>query len=61
MQMLNKKFLEKIEITIPSLDIQHKMINLKFLNDRELKILNRKTELSKLLIGLQLRKIINKI
>jgi restriction endonuclease S subunit len=60
MQVLNKTFLENIEIQIPSIEIQKKVVNLKILNQREQKLLNKKAELRKLLIDLQLRKIINK-
>lgn len=60
MQMLNKKFLEKIEITFPSIDIQRNIINLEKLKEHERKLLTRKVELKKLLIELQLRKLLIK-
>lgn len=60
MQVLNKTFLENLEIQIPSMEIQQKVVNLKSLNEHEQKLLNKKVELKKLLIDLQLRKIINK-
>lgn len=60
MQVLNKKFLENIEITIPSIDIQQKIINIKKLSEHEQKLLKRKNELRTLLVDLHLRKIIFK-
>ena len=59
-QTLNKKFLENIEITIPSIDIQNKIIKLNNLVEQEQKLLKRKIVLRKLLIDLQLRNVINK-
>lgn len=60
MQVLNKNFLENLEIHIPSMEIQQKVVKLKSLNELEQKLLSKKVELKKLLIDLQLRKIINK-
>ena len=60
MQVLNKKYLENIEINIPSIEIQQKVIKLKNLNEQEQKLLRKKVGLKKLLIDLQLRNIINK-
>ena len=60
MQVLNKKFLENLEITIPSINIQKKIINLHSLGEQEQKLLIRKGELRSLLLNLQLRKILNK-
>ena len=60
MQVLNKKFLENLEIQIPSIALQQKVVKMKFLNEHEQMLLNKKVELKKLLIDLQLRKIINK-
>ncbi len=60
MQVLNKKFLENLKIQIPSIALQQKVVKMKFLNEHEQMLLNKKVELKKLLIDLQLRKIINK-
>ncbi|MDT3740744.1 MAG: restriction endonuclease subunit S [Candidatus Kapabacteria bacterium] len=60
MQVLNKKFLSEINIMIPPIEIQQKIVYLKKLNEHEQKLLLKKVECKKLLMDLQLRKIINK-
>ncbi len=60
MQVLNKKFLGELNILIPPIEIQQNVVYLKNLNEHEQKLILKKVEYKKLLMELQLRKIINK-
>ncbi len=60
MQVLNKKFLSNIEIRIPSIEIQQKIVKLKSLSKTEQILQAKRFDLRNLLIDHKLRNLINK-
>lgn len=57
-QIINKVFLESLEVATPTLDIQHKIVRIKELSFMEEKLVNKKMSLRKLFIDSKLRKLL---